>query len=365
MKRKGNLFEKIIHKQNIHKAILNARKGKTKRPSIKKVDENLTEEINKIHNALKNKTYVIAKYETETRMERGKLRKLYKLPYNPDRIIQHAIIQVIEPVLSKTFITDTYQSIKGRGCHKAKKKIIRMLKSNKETKYILKIDVEKYYPNINNKILKNMLRKKIKCKPTLELLDLLIDSVKGLAIGNYISQILGNFYLSYFDHFVKEKLKVKNYVRYADDMVFMLDSKAKLAEIKRTIDYYFKHKLKIKIKRNWQIFPFISRGLDFLGFRFFKNFTILRKSIKKSYLKTVKKIIKKKPILSMINSLMSYYGWIKATNSYNLLTSTFTSVLKEKIDIIVKTFGISNPILKINTHRKRKNRLRYYQPTLF
>jgi retron-type reverse transcriptase len=365
MKRHGNLFDKVIAKQNILTAIQNSSKNKNHRNSVKRVKANISKAVDDIHNLLKENRYQVSQYAIDPKIERGKLRELYKLPYYPDRIIQHALIQVVEPILNKVFIDDTYQSIKGRGCHKAKRKITKIIKNEKDTKYILKIDIEKYYPNVKNNILKAMLKLKIKCKATLGLLFLIIDSVKGLAIGNYISQMLGNFYLAYFDHWVKEVLRIKNYIRYADDMVFMLDCKKKLAEIKAKITGYLKHKLKIKVKGNWQIFPFISRGLDFLGFRFFKGYTLLRKSIKKAYIKVVNKIVKNKPKLNMINSIMSYYGWLKHTNAHNLIAKTITSKVKEKIDIITKMFKISNPISKINTYKPKRQVVRYYQPTLF
>lgn len=365
MKRMGNLYEKIIHKQNILEAIKNARKNKTKRNAVKKVDVNLVETVNQIHDMLKHEKYKVAEYVIDEKIERGKSRVIYKLPYNPDRIIQHAIMQIIEPIIEKTYIKDTYQSIKARGVHKAKDRIKTFLKDKENTKYVLKIDIEKFYPNIDNHILKKLLRLKIKCKPTLKLLDTIIDSAKGIPIGNYISQMLGNFYLTYFDHYAKETLGIKYYIRYADDIVMFLHSKQKLHGILNKIKLYFKTKLKLKLKRNYQVFPFLARGLDFLGFRFFEDFTLIRKSIKKAYIKVINKIKKTNPKPSLVNSLMSYYGWIKHTNSHNLMIKTITKPIKDTVEKLTNYLKAKNPLSSISFCKRRKVMLKYYQPTLF
>lgn len=229
----------------------------------------------------------------------------------------------------------------------------------------MKIDIQKFYPNVNNKVLKQLLRKKIKCKPTLRLLDSIIDSTKGLPIGNYLSQMLGNYYLTYFDHYMKEKQKCKHYIRYADDIVIFSNCKTKLSEKLGIIKNYLKHILKIKLKSNYQIFPLKTRGLDYLGFRFFRGFTIMRKSIKKGYLKTISKIKTKRINRKYLNSIMSYYGWIKHSNSHNLMIKTITTEIKEKIALMSKIFKINNPILNIKFTKPKRIMLKYYQPTLF
>ena len=160
MKRYGNLFEKIIHKQNILDAHNKAKKGKSKYRTILTFEKQLTDNINSIHNILKNKTYKVSPYSIDTRIESGKLREIYKLPYAPGRIIHHCLLQIIEPILAKTYVKDTYQSIKGRGVHKAKARIEGFLEDKENTKYCLKIDIKKFYPNVDNKILKQLIRKK-------------------------------------------------------------------------------------------------------------------------------------------------------------------------------------------------------------
>lgn len=357
MKRESNLFEKIIHKQNILTAHKNAKRGKSKYAEVIKFEKNLSQSVDNIHNILKNKAYKIADYKVDTRTERGKERIIFKLPYNPDRVIHHALLQVVEPVLAKTYIKDTYQSIKGRGVHKAKDRIKSFLKDKENTKYCLKIDIKKYYPSVDNEILKMLIRRKIKCKETLELIDAIVDSTKGLPIGNYTSQTFGNFYLSYFDHFIKETLKVSYYVRYADDMVFFASSKEELHDIKNKTEAYLRDELRLTLKENWQVFPTRVRGLDFLGFRFFDGFILLRKSIKKAYVKLVRKINYGGVKLKVMQSFMSYWGWLKSTDSYNLIRKTFTKI------VVMNIKKISSRRFYV-VEKTQINKSGNYQPTL-
>jgi hypothetical protein len=251
MKRYGNLYYKIITKENLYLAHKNASKGKRKYAEIVEVTENLDYYIDKLHAILVAEEFVNSEYEVFTKMDKGKERQIYKLPYFPDRIVQHAIMQILEPIWKSVLITDTYQSIKGRGLHKAVKKLSTHIKKYKP-KYYLQIDIEKFYPSVNNKKLKQIVRKKIKCKQTLKLLDTIIDSVQGIPIGNYLSQYLGNLYLAYMDHIMKEIGKYKQYYRYCDDIVVVSNNKKILEQAKKLLDYELK-KLALKVKHNWKL----------------------------------------------------------------------------------------------------------------
>jgi len=210
------------------------------------------------------------------------------------------------------------------------------------------------------------LRKKIKCKDTLNLIDEIIDSTKGLPIGNYTSQTFGNYYLSFFDHWIKENKRIKYYVRYADDMIFMLNSKEELHKLKDEIEKYLAENLNLTLKENWQIFPTNVRGIDFLGFRFFSKYTMLRGSIKKAYMKIIKSIHTKGVKIEKINSIMAYYGWIKASDSYNLLRNSVSKSIIKKFNSFCERLEIKNPLKKLVLVPKNKmNIYGNYQPTLF
>ena len=207
------------------------------------------------------------------KQDKNKTRTIYKLPYFPDRILHHAILQVLEPIWKKTFIKNTYQSIKGRGVHKAKSDVRKAIKTYDTSNevYYGQIDIQKFYPSIDNNIMLNIVARKIKCKDTLLLLEEIINSTKGLPIGNYISQYLGNLYLTYLDHYVKEQLRIKHYFRYCDDIVIVAESKEAIKHIYSYIEHYLKYELNLKIKSNKQYYALQFRNLDFVGYVFLSN----------------------------------------------------------------------------------------------
>lgn len=323
MKRIRNLYPQIWDIENIKLAHKNARKGKTHYKEVKMVDADLEHYCELISDMLKNKKFVNSEYQVFTKKDKGKERTIYKLPYFPDRIIHHAILQVLEPIWKKSFIPTTYQSIKGRGVHKAKKDVEKVIRKE-QPKYYLQMDIAKFYPSVNNQVMKEIVVKKIKCRDTLWLLNTIIDSVEGLPIGNYLSQYLGNLYLTYFDHWVKEDLKAKYYYRYCDDLVILSDSKNLLGRYKHGIEKILRNKYFLKVKSNVRIEP-ITKGLDYLGFVFYNKYTLLRQTIANSFKDLIKKIHKN---VTLANRISSYYGWVKVSNSYNLWRSQITDKLK-------------------------------------
>lgn len=270
MKRINNLYEQICSVENIIKADNVARRGKRKQRGVVEHDKNLESNINLLHELLKNKTYKTSEYTTFTIFE-PKERLIFKLPYFPDRITHHAIMNILEPIFLSTFTKDTYSCIKGRCIHAAANAVKRALGDEENTKYCLKLDIKKFYPSVDNNILKQLLRRKFKDNDLLWLLDEIINSTNGLPIGNYLSQYLANFYLTYFDHWIKENLKVKYYFRYADDIVILHSDKQHLhcclSEIKKYLDV----NLKLQVKENHQIFPVEKRGIDFVGYVFYHS----------------------------------------------------------------------------------------------
>lgn len=222
----------------------------------------------------------------------------------------------LESLFVSVFTNDTYSCIKGRGIHAAADAVKLALKDVPGTKYCLKLDIRKFYPNIDHDILKGLLRRKIKDPDLLWLLDNIIDSAPGVPIGNYLSQYFANFYLAYFDHWIKEQKQVKYYFRYADDVVILSDDKQYLHALLGDIRYYLQTWLKLEIKSNYQIFPVSSdghgRGIDFVGYVFYHTHVRLRKRIKKNFARMLAK-------QARWESFGSYYGWIKYCNGNHLL----------------------------------------------
>ncbi len=319
MKRIGNLYEKIIDIENLKLADKIARKGKLKQLGVINHDKNKEENLRNLNYLLKSKIYKTSEYTTFTVFE-PKERLIYKLPYYPDRIVHHAIMNILEPIFVSTFTKDTYNCIKNRGIHAVYNAIKIVLTDEENTTYCLKLDITKFYPNIDHIILKQLLRRKFKDWDLLWLLDEIIDSCDGLPIGNYLSQYLANFYLSYFDHWLKEEKRVKYYFRYGDDIVILHSDKKYLYCLFLEIKKYLNNNLKLMVKQNYQIFPVEKRGIDFIGYVFRHSYIKLRKFIKKNFIKAIKKNKNSK-------SIASYYGWAKHCNSKNLLNK----ILYEKI----------------------------------
>lgn len=327
MKRYGYLYEKIYDMDNLILAHHNARKGKGWYHEVKMVDANPEYYLTKLQEMLINKTYRTSEYETFIKKDSGKEREIFKLPYFPDRICQWAIMQVIEPYLLRNFTKDTYSAIPGRGIHQCLNRLKYALNHDvPESQYCLKLDCKKFYPSINHTILKEKYRRLFKDDDLLWLLDEIIDSTPGdtgIPIGNYISQYSGNFYLSEFDHWIKEVKKVKYYFRYMDDIVILGRSKEELHQLKREIEEYLWVKLKLKIKENWQVFPTYVRGIDFVGYRVFMNYSLLRKSTCKQFKRKMTALNKKRIEGKQLNysewcSINSYKGWLIHCNSYRL-----------------------------------------------
>ena len=319
MKRVRNIYNEIISLENLKLADEKARKGKLKSYGVRLHDMNREDNILKLYEQLKNKTYKTSEYNI-FKIYEPKERDIYQLPYFPDRIVHHAVMNILEPIWVSIFTSDTFSCIKGRGIHGCWKKVKEALRDVDNTTYCLKIDIKKYYPSINHDILKALIRKKIKCNDTLELLDEIIDSAKGVPIGNYLSQYFANIYLTYFDHWVKEDLKVKYYFRYADDMVFLHSDKEELRKILNEVRAYLKNELELELKHNYQIFPTQKRGIDFVGYVFFQDHILIRKSIKQNFCRKVTKLQKRKlNNKEFKQGIAGWLGWCKYSDSINLL----------------------------------------------
>lgn len=228
MKRYNKLFEKVVDIDNIKDAIKNSSKGKLKKKEVKLVLNNIDLYVEKIRNMLINGNYNTSKYFIFNKKSGYKIRKIYELPYYPDRIIHHCIVQILKPIWMNLFVRDTYATIPKRGIHDCVKRIKDDLMDINRTKFCLKMDIHHFYPSIDHDCLKQILRRKIKDKKLLCLIDGIIESADGIPIGNYLSQWLANIYLAYFDHYCKEILKCKYYYRYCDDIVILGDNKEKL-----------------------------------------------------------------------------------------------------------------------------------------
>lgn len=325
MKRIGGLYHRIYSIENLEAADIIARKGKKHQQGIKIHDRNRGSNIQLLHKSLVDKIYKTSDYTT-FKVYEPKEREVFRLPYFPDRILHHSLMLVLEPIFVASFTKDTYSCIKGRGIHAAAKAVKNALKDEANTSFCLKLDITKFYPSVDHDILKRQLRRKIKDNDLLWLLDEIIDSAPGLPIGNLMSQYLANFYLTGFDHWIKEQKKVQYYFRYADDIVILSGNKEYLHNLLVDIQDYLSVNLKLHVKSNHQVFPVASRGIDFVGYVMRHTHTRMRKSIKKRFARMMAK--RRNP-----KSIASYWGWAKHADTNHLLKTLF----REKVQSIQHT----------------------------
>lgn len=327
VKRKGNLIQKLSNPANIILADCLARKGKTRsKKYIEEHDRNILEDIFDLSRSFTSLSYKTSKYSI-SKIYEPKERTIYKLPYYPDRIAHHSLMNILRELWNNQFITNTYSCIKGRGIHKCFRDLKRDLwktRNTNETTYCLKLDITKFYPSIDHCILKGIVSRKIKDSRVLSILYEIIDSTnnvndtnygKGVPIGNYLSQYFANLYLSQFDHWCKEELKCRYYYRYADDIVILSYSKSKLRNILVAIKLYLKHVLQLSTKDNYQIFPVEIRGIDFVGYIFRHTYIKVRKRIKIR----CKRKISRLSYNRAKTVFQSYKGWFIHCDSVNLI----------------------------------------------
>lgn len=327
MKRYGNFYDKIYDISNVRLAIIKASKGKKNRAYVKKILNNIDYYALEINQMLKHNKYKPSPYKQSVIFDGSnkKERIIHKPVFYPDQVIHWALMLQLEPIIKKGMYSHCCGSVPGKGSSWGQKYIERWIRNDtKNTKYCLKLDIKKFYQSIDKEDLKRCFIKKIKDEKVLNLIFLIIDSCdNGLPIGNYTSQWFANFTLQDLDHYIKEKLKVKYYIRYIDDMVLLGSNKKKLHRAKLSIENMLSKK-SLTIKKNWQIFKTNDRGVDFLGFRFFSDRTILRKRNALRIKRRIKRISKKpEPTIKDSNAMISYWGWIKRSNSYKFYNINF------------------------------------------
>ena len=192
------------------------------------------------------KTYKTSEYDV-FKVYEPKERDVFRLPYFPDRIVHHAVMNVVAPIWEAMLIPNTFACISGRGIHSGSQKTMEMVRRNT---YCLKCDVSKFYPSVDHDILYDIIQRKIKCTDTLWLLREIIYSFPGgknIPIGNYTSQWLGNIYLNELDQFVKHELKIPDYVRYCDDFCLFHNSKATLNDAAKAVINFVNDRLQMKL----------------------------------------------------------------------------------------------------------------------
>lgn len=348
MKRTGNLYEKVCDLENIKLAIRKASLGKRQQSRVAHVLHNIDRLAPKIQAMLLDKTYIPSPYIIRT-IEDGankKTRTIHKPRFYPDQIIHWALMLQLTPVIMRGMYQYNCGSIPSRGTAYGQKSLRKWLDTDaKNTKYCLKMDITKFYPSVDAGVLKGMFRRKLKDKDALWLIDVIIDSSEGLPIGNFTSQWFSNFFLEGLDHYIKQVLGIKYYVRYVDDLVLLGPNKKKLHAARKDVEQYL-GAIKLRLKGNWQVFKVNARAIDFLGFRFFRAKTILRKRNALRIRRRCKKIAKKRFVTFRdACAIVSYWGWIKRSNSYNFYNKRVKPIVSLNIARkVVSNYARTNPV---------------------
>jgi retron-type reverse transcriptase len=290
----------------------------------------LEENLIIIQNELIWRTYTTGEYRHFI-VHEPKARPVAALPFR-DRVVQHAVNNVLEPLFDKGFIYDSYACRTGKGTHAGANRLTCFLQRAQREwgrVYCLKADIAKYFPSINHWTLKEIIRRRIACPDTLWLIDDIIDSggdggtpPRGLPIGNLSSQLWANAYLDQLDHYVKEVLCERYYIRYMDDFVILGPDKQRLWQIRREAECYLNHRLDLRLNQKTGIWP-ISRGVDFLGYRIWPTHRLVRKSSIKRMQRKLR-VFRRKHQAGQIGleridaSIQSWLGHVSHASSYNL-----------------------------------------------
>lgn len=328
MKRLGKgLYERIISMDNLWSADANAQRRKKGRRDVIEHNKHRAEDLQALHEMLAAKAYVPSPYRTFT-IHEPKEREIASLPYFPDRIIHHAILNVLEGVWRRSLTTNTYACLKGRGIEGCRRKVRQILDGyvrRGERCYCLKIDIKQFYPSVRPDMLKRVIRRRIKCEDTLALLDTIIDSAAGLPIGNYVSQYFANLYLSPFMHACDDGHITC--VEYMDDIVFFSDDKQWLHGKFRDFVVGRVEGLGLQLKEDWQVFPIASskgsndgRALDYVGYTFYMGHTGLRKRIKRKFARRAAALHHKGVTGKRLRMKLSpWTGWAKHADCKHLV----------------------------------------------
>ena len=315
-----HFYNNIISVENLLAAWREFLKNKRKRKDIELFSLHLTDNILALHYDLKNKTYVHSLYKA-FKINDTKPRDIHKASVK-DRLLHHAIYRILYPYIDKKFIFDSYSCRNIKGTHRAinqfRKYAGKVSKNHKQTAWVLKCDIRKFFASIDHKILSEILSKKIKDKNTVLLLEKIIESFHtenkfgtGLPLGNLTSQLLVNIYMNEFDHFIKRELKTRYYIRYADDFVVIHQDRKYLDDILPKISIFLERILKLHLHPEKVSIKTFASGIDFLGWVHFPYYRIVRTSTKRRMFRNIDQNPKEE-------SIISYLGFLSHGNTYGL-----------------------------------------------
>lgn len=331
MKRAGNIWDKVVDLENIRHAYELARKGRTKRSGVIAFEKDLDSNLGMVRKVLMDDEYKTSQYNFFDKIEGGKLRHIASLPFF-DRVVQWAVILQTRDVFINSYICQTYAAIPGRGTHYALRTLKKYLRGSR-SEYCLKMDVYHYFESIDKDKMFLFLKRRFKDPHVLIFFKEVIYGYPrpGMPVGNLTSQYLANLYLAYVDRYFKQTMHVVCYQRYMDDIVMIGKTKSWLRRMKNKMVACLEE-IGLKLNRHWQIFPCDVRGVDFVGYRSFSEYTLLRRRTKIKIKHRMKDILCKLIINDYIPTLRdrgqyaSDMGILSHCNAYRLSRVTILPV---------------------------------------
>jgi retron-type reverse transcriptase len=273
MRRQAGLFEQITPFSNLLLAAHKAARGKRDKPSVARFEFHLEPELLLLQEELQNLTYQPGAFFT-FEVRDPKRRQICAAPYR-DRVVHHAVCHILEPFFERRLIFDSYACRPGKGTHAA---IARAQRFSRCYRYFLKCDIRKYFQSIDQAVLQTLLAKLFKDPPLLVLLSRIIEHAppdaeagRGLPIGNLTSQHFANLYLSELDHYLKDRRRIKGYLRYMDDVLLFADDKLTLHGWLAAIRWFLQENLRLALKEEATLIMPVTEGIPFLGFRIYPN----------------------------------------------------------------------------------------------
>ncbi len=330
----NNIYSEIISLKNLILAWKRARKGKTKKYYVKEFEENLAYNLKILYNELNSQTYKPRPLKTFI-LRDPKTRKISKSAFR-DRIVHHALCNIIEPIFDKKFIYDSCANRKRKGNLFAIKRFeLFMGKAThnlSKQAFCLKADIKHYFEEIDRDILLKIINRTIKDENTIYLIKLILNNFReerGMPLGNLTSQFFANTYLNELDFFVKHKLNARHYIRYVDDFVIFNTSKKKLMIWENEVNKFLNKKLKLELHPDKSRIINLSKGVDFVGFRNFYYYKLLRKRNIKNMRRKIDSFNKREiTYKKLFESFQGWNAYAKWSNSHNLRKKLINKILK-------------------------------------
>ena len=293
-KRYDNLYHQVTDSETLEAAYLNTLRGKLKyQKSCLLFSHNVTANLMELRSRLLDGSFEFHGYYNFRVFE--PVERNIWAPKYVDKIVQHALNLVLRDIYEPMFISTSYACIRKRGTHRAVHQIthdLQVAKRNWSDPYIVKMDIRHFFASIDRDVMKTIIRKRIKCRPTLELINQLIDTApdsNGLPLGNLTSQLFANVYMNQLDQYAKRDLHIKHWVRYSDDIVAVVENRDQARQLLSDVERFLDDNLKLKLHpKKSKIFP-LSQGVNALGFKIYPTHRLLRDDSKKRIKRKLKK----------------------------------------------------------------------------